>query len=165
MWEAYSHEVSSCGYWPGPPGEEGVFYAYAYPEPPGFRDTLVARPRSLDDDLGEFVLPYEAVRTARIPTPCCSSSCRAPTTRPPTAGWDRRALERPNRARTMADTCTHLDTIADVTPSSDGCEDCLRIGGRWVHLRLCMRAATSAAATTHRTATPPPTGTRTPTTR
>lgn len=34
MWEAYSHEVSSCGYWPGPPGEEGVFYAYAYPEPP-----------------------------------------------------------------------------------------------------------------------------------
>jgi hypothetical protein len=33
----------------------------------------------------------------------------------------------------MADTCTHLDTVADVTPSSDGCEDCLRIGGRWVH--------------------------------
>ena len=38
----------------------------------------------------------------------------------------------------MADTCTHLDTVADVTPSSDGCEDCLRIGGQWVHLRLCM---------------------------
>ena len=42
MWEAYSHEVSSCGYWPGPPGEEGVFYAYAYPEPPGYRDSVVA---------------------------------------------------------------------------------------------------------------------------
>ena len=39
----------------------------------------------------------------------------------------------------MADTCTHLDTIADVAPSSDGCEDCLRIGGRWVHLRMCQR--------------------------
>ena len=38
----------------------------------------------------------------------------------------------------MADTCTHLDTIADVTPSSTGCEDCIAIGGRWVHLRLCM---------------------------
>jgi Zn-finger in ubiquitin-hydrolases and other protein len=33
--------------------------------------------------------------------------------------------------------CTHLDTIHDVTPSAEGCEDCLRIGGRWVHLRLC----------------------------
>jgi uncharacterized UBP type Zn finger protein len=38
----------------------------------------------------------------------------------------------------MAETCTHLDQVADVTPSSEGCEDCLRIGGRWVHLRLCM---------------------------
>ena len=38
----------------------------------------------------------------------------------------------------MADTCTHLQSIADVTPSSDGCEDCLRIGSEWVHLRLCM---------------------------
>ena len=38
----------------------------------------------------------------------------------------------------MAEPCTHLDTIHPVTPSSEGCEDCLRIGGRWVHLRLCM---------------------------
>src|ERR687888_656971 len=35
-------------------------------------------------------------------------------------------------------TCTHLDTVADVTPSSEGCEDCLRAGGTWVHLRLCL---------------------------
>jgi uncharacterized UBP type Zn finger protein len=35
-------------------------------------------------------------------------------------------------------TCGHLDAIADVLPSSDGCEDCLRIGGRWMHLRMCM---------------------------
>ncbi|MFN3653547.1 MAG: ubiquitin carboxyl-terminal hydrolase 14 [Armatimonadota bacterium] len=36
-----------------------------------------------------------------------------------------------------SETCTHLDQVQDVTPSSSGCEDCLRIGGRWVHLRLC----------------------------
>ena len=36
-------------------------------------------------------------------------------------------------------TCDHLDTIADVQPSSDGCEDCLRIGGQWVHLRMCQQ--------------------------
>jgi uncharacterized UBP type Zn finger protein len=34
--------------------------------------------------------------------------------------------------------CTHLDQVADVTPGAEGCEDCLRIGGTWVHLRLCM---------------------------
>lgn len=38
----------------------------------------------------------------------------------------------------MADTCTHLGAVRDVTPSSEGCEDCLRTGDRWVHLRLCM---------------------------
>ncbi len=37
----------------------------------------------------------------------------------------------------MADHCTHLDQIQDVTPTGDGCEDCLATGGRWVHLRLC----------------------------
>ena len=38
----------------------------------------------------------------------------------------------------MADTCTHLDTVQDVTPSAQGCEDCIPIGDRWVHLRVCM---------------------------
>lgn len=38
----------------------------------------------------------------------------------------------------MAELCTHLDQAGDVTPSSDGCEDCLRTGDRWVHLRVCM---------------------------
>jgi hypothetical protein len=64
MHEAYSHEVSSAGYWPG--GEsEGIFYSYAYPEPDGYR-TMPAGPASarFDDALGEFTLPYTAVRTA-----------------------------------------------------------------------------------------------------
>ncbi|HXL79238.1 MAG TPA: UBP-type zinc finger domain-containing protein [Pyrinomonadaceae bacterium] len=38
----------------------------------------------------------------------------------------------------MAETCSHLAVIREVTPSGDGCEDCLRIGAEWVHLRLCM---------------------------
>lgn len=67
MREAYSHEVSSCGYWPRAQSE-GIFYSYAYPEPPQYR-TMPAGPAAahFDDDLGEFVLPYAAVRTARDP--------------------------------------------------------------------------------------------------
>lgn len=67
MWEAYSHEVSSAGYWPGPDGE-GVFYSYAYPEPAGYRDAPVAPgPAAFDEGLGEFTLPYTAVRQADDP--------------------------------------------------------------------------------------------------
>ena len=63
MLEAYSHEVSSAGYWPGPDGE-GVFYSYAYPEPAGFRVTeLGIADARYDEQLGEFVLPYATVRT------------------------------------------------------------------------------------------------------
>lgn len=96
MWEAYSHEVSSCGYWPGPPGEEGVFYAYAYPEPPGYRDEEIGPSGARwDDELGEFVLPYELVRTADDPDGVLleflQSTYEAAAR---TAGWDRAALER-----------------------------------------------------------------------
>jgi hypothetical protein len=67
MTEAYSDEVSSCGYWPGG-ADEGVFYSYAYPEPAGFRSAPV-RPDAahFDEQLGEFVLPYRAVRLAADP--------------------------------------------------------------------------------------------------
>jgi hypothetical protein len=59
--------VSSCGYWPGG-ATEGIFYSYAYPEPAGFRSARV-RPEAayFDDQLGEFVLPYRAVRLAPDP--------------------------------------------------------------------------------------------------
>jgi hypothetical protein len=64
--EAYSHEVSSCGFWPGAPGVAPLFYAYAYPEPDGFK-TAAVRPAAarFDPALGEFVLPYEDVRAAQ----------------------------------------------------------------------------------------------------
>jgi hypothetical protein len=67
QWAAYSHEVSSCGYWPGG-GDEGAFYAYAYPEPEGFADWPVEPPGArYDQTFGEYVLPYELVRTAARP--------------------------------------------------------------------------------------------------
>jgi hypothetical protein len=61
MREGYSHELSSCGFWPGG-GAEGAFYAYAYPEPPGYADRAVLpEAASYDRAMGEFLLPYEAV--------------------------------------------------------------------------------------------------------
>lgn len=98
MQEAYSHEVSSLGFWPGRgPTPEPVFYAYAYPEPEGFRSYPV-KPAAAryDEELREFVLPYEAVRTATSPDDALLDF--AQTTYAAAAdrgGWDRAALERP----------------------------------------------------------------------
>jgi hypothetical protein len=67
--EAYSHEVSSAGFWPGSGAiDYPAFYSYAYPEPDGFR-TAKVRPEAafFSKDLGEFILPYDAVRTAKDP--------------------------------------------------------------------------------------------------
>ncbi len=67
MAEAYSDEVSSCGYWPGG-AAEGIFYSYAYPAPAGFADQAVTPAAAYyDGQLGEFVLPYAAVRAASDP--------------------------------------------------------------------------------------------------
>jgi hypothetical protein len=61
--EAYSHEVSSAGFWPGAPGVDATFYSYAYPEPPGYAEAKV-RPAAAfySNDLHEFLLPYHAVQ-------------------------------------------------------------------------------------------------------
>lgn len=70
MAEAYSDEVSSCGYWPGG-AAEGVFYSYAYPVPDGFTEQPVTPDAAYyDHRLGEFVLPYAAVRSASDPDSC-----------------------------------------------------------------------------------------------
>jgi Family of unknown function (DUF5996) len=67
MTEAYSHEVASCGFWPGG-GQEGAFYAYAYPEPPGFGEQPMRPPEAAyRSEFGQFLLPYEAVRAASDP--------------------------------------------------------------------------------------------------
>lgn len=95
--EAYSHEVSSVGFWPGGgPMRQAIYYAYAYPEPAGFRDWPV-RPAAAgwNGDFGEFVLPYDAVRTADDPDAAlhafAQSTYEAAAER---AGWDRATLER-----------------------------------------------------------------------
>jgi uncharacterized protein DUF5996 len=93
--EGYSHEVSSCGYWPGGAGE-GVFYAYAYPEPAGFREwPVLPEGASYDAALGEFLLPYEAVRTADDPDDTLLSFLQTTyEAAAELAGWDRAGLER-----------------------------------------------------------------------
>jgi len=95
MHEAYSQEVSSAGYWPGGEGE-GLFYSYAYPEPPGYRGaTVVPAAAHFDDALGEFVLPYDAVRTADDPDALLLDFLQSTyEAAAGSASWDRAALER-----------------------------------------------------------------------
>ncbi len=96
MHEAYSHEVSSAGYWPGG-GDEGLFYSYAYPDPPGYRDVPVEPAAARwDDDLAEFVLDYRVVRTAPDPDAVLLAFLQSTyEAAADTARWDRAALERP----------------------------------------------------------------------
>jgi hypothetical protein len=94
--EAYSHEESSAGFWPGSGAiDYPAFYSYAYPEPAGFRTTRV-RPDAafFSEALGEFILPYDAVRKAEQPDRALldflQSTYEAAAT---SAKWDRDALE------------------------------------------------------------------------
>ncbi|HJV51400.1 MAG TPA: DUF5996 family protein [Noviherbaspirillum sp.] len=95
--EAYSHEVSSCGFWPGGEGlPEPVFYAYAYPEPAGFAEAQVGPAAAYyHTGLREFILPYEEVRRVQAPDAVLleflQSSYEAAAG---LGGWDRAALER-----------------------------------------------------------------------
>lgn len=75
-----------------------MFYAYAYPQPPGYRDTPIPLDGARwDEDLGEFVLPYELVRTAPDPDAVLLEFLqRTYEAAAVTAHWDRTALERPN---------------------------------------------------------------------
>jgi hypothetical protein len=94
--EAYSHEVSSAGFWPGGGAiDYPAFYCYAYPEPAGFRDAK-ARPDAafFSEALGEFVLPYDAVRTAGDPDRALLDFLQSTYEAAANAAkWDRNALE------------------------------------------------------------------------
>jgi hypothetical protein len=95
--EAYSHEVSSAGFWPGGVvAAQPIFYSYAYPEPDGFKTRKVQPDAArFDPDLGEFVLAYADVRTSSDPeamlTAFLQSTYEAAAN---LADWDREALER-----------------------------------------------------------------------
>jgi hypothetical protein len=107
--EAYSHEVSSAGFWPGGGTiDYPAFYSYAYPEPDGFRATPV-RPEAafFSKDLGEFILPYDAVRTAAQPDEALLAFLQSTYEAAANAAkWDREALEcamgRPGLPRKLA---------------------------------------------------------------
>src|SRR5712671_259600 len=94
--EAYSHEVSSAGFWPGSGAVDyPAFYSYAYPEPAGFRTTRV-KPEAafFSEALGEFVLPYDAVRTAKNPDQALLDFLQSTYEAAAIAAkWDRDALE------------------------------------------------------------------------
>jgi hypothetical protein len=99
MQEAYSHECSSIGFWPGNGGYgRAAFYSYAYPEPDGFGAELV-RPQgaAYNTDVGQFLIDYEAIRTASSPDGAlldfAQSTYEAAANK---GGWDRKALERPS---------------------------------------------------------------------
>lgn len=95
--EAYSHEVSSAGFWPGNGYGEAMFYSYAYPVPDAMAEAKV-RPDAAfwNADLGEFLLPYEAVRTAPDPEATLLSFLQSTYEAAAVSGrWDRAALERP----------------------------------------------------------------------
>jgi hypothetical protein len=95
--EAYSHEVSSAGFWPGSDAfPHAAFYSYAYPEPAGFREQPTAPGARFEPAVGEFILPYDTLRAAADPdallleflstTYAAAADC---------GGWDRAALECP----------------------------------------------------------------------
>lgn len=94
--EAYSHEVSSAGFWPGGSGvDEAMFYSYAYPAPAGFSERVVEPAAArFDRKLGEFVLPYEAVRTSADPEGDLMRFLQSTyVAAADLAGWERGALE------------------------------------------------------------------------
>ena len=94
--EAYSHEVSSAGFWPGGGGiDYPAFYSYAYPEPDGFKNAKVAPHGAFYSEmLHEFILPYDVVRTAADPDAALiaflQSTYEAAAL---SGGWDRIPLE------------------------------------------------------------------------
>ncbi|GAA3998383.1 DUF5996 family protein [Sphingomonas humi] len=93
--EAYSHEVSSAGFWPGgAAGADPIFYSYAYPSPAGFAEAAVSHGR-FDPALGEFVLPYAEVRAAADPAAILLAFLEQTyAAEADLAQWDRAALER-----------------------------------------------------------------------
>jgi hypothetical protein len=99
--EAYSHECSSCGFWPGNGGfGQAAFYSYAYPEPSGFGSADPGDPAAYySQELREFILPYDAVRASAEPDAMLLRFLQATYEAAADLGrWDRDALERPRAA-------------------------------------------------------------------
>ncbi|HVJ02012.1 MAG TPA: DUF5996 family protein [Sphingomonas sp.] len=93
--EAYSHEVSSAGFWPGNDSfPRPAFYSYAYPVPPGFGEASIPAPAYFNAELGEFLLDYDAVRAAADPAAMLTDFLESTyAVAADLGGWDRGALE------------------------------------------------------------------------
>jgi hypothetical protein len=94
--EAYSHEVSSAGFWPGGMGFDTAFYAYAYPEPDGFGKAAVRPAEAFyHDQMREFMLPYDAMRKLRSPEDALMNFLQSTYDAAADLGrWPRKELER-----------------------------------------------------------------------
>jgi hypothetical protein len=98
--EAYSREVCSAGFWPGgPPVDEPIFFSYVYPEPSGFASAELQPPAAhYDENLREYVVPYDAIRTADSPDDTLLDFLESTyAAAAELAQWDRAALERDRR--------------------------------------------------------------------
>ncbi|HEX3951242.1 MAG TPA: DUF5996 family protein [Steroidobacteraceae bacterium] len=96
MIEAYSHECSSCGFWPGDENSMPLFYSYAYPEPPGYAERRLESPARYDMTLREFVLPYDALRSSTAPDELLLGFYQTTYETAADLGrWGRAMLERP----------------------------------------------------------------------
>lgn len=117
--EAYSHAVSSAGFWPGNrDAPMPIFYSYAYPTPDGFAEAAVQPDAAFWlDSFGEFALPYEAVRTSADPDATLlaflESTYAAAADR---LGWERKALERPPGWRPLGANPRPGSTMGTGTP-------------------------------------------------
>ncbi len=113
MVEAYSRECSSCGFWPGGEGTpEAAFYSYAYPEPAGYSKRKV-RPDAAyyDENLKEFILPYDSVRNAASPDETLLDFLQSTyEAAADLAGWDRTSLERQQVGRENARPDEHRES-------------------------------------------------------
>ena len=150
-------QMIEVGWWPGDERyPRPAFFAFAFPAPEGFeRATISPAGARWDADLQEFLLDWEDARSMPDPraapssshgqrsaTPAWSAAGIPTSPRAPTVGRRRSHSGDCSRTRSRQECamtgCRHLDDVAEVAPNSDGCEDCLRIGGGWVHLRMCM---------------------------
>ena len=121
MREAYSHEVSSASFWPGGSGiDYAAFYSYAYPVPEGFgRYTTTPQAAFFHEGLGEFLLPYDAVRTAPDPDAALLSFLQSTYEAAANlAHWDRAALECSLRSTR----CPGRDQSCVTSRSPTGCQ-------------------------------------------
>ncbi len=150
MQEAYSHEVSSAGFWPGNDAfPHAAFYSYCYPTPANFGEQVVEPAEAFyNKEMGEFFLLYDVVKTAANPEATLlkflNSTYEAAAN---TGNWNRAELEcdltsfkNKNHYYIMKENvCTDIEEVEHIkTAKEHVCEECIKTGSHWMHLRTCQ---------------------------